>query len=114
MKFNARQLLALTLIASLVLSAYGQTSSQRSDQKIRISTAEVVLDVLVKDKKGNPITNLSSSDFEVFEDGVKQSLASFKLVSRSADSIPGKIGEENSAKAGEPASGLTRVERRPD
>jgi len=114
MKMNARQLLALILIASLALSSYSQTSSQRSDQKIRIGTAEVVLDVLVKDNKGNPITNLSSSDFEIFEDGVKQSLASFKLISRSADSISGKSREENSAKAGETISGLTRVERRPD
>jgi VWFA-related protein len=114
MRMMVHRLLALSLIPSLVLSASGQISSQRSEQKIRISTAEVVLDVLVKDKKGNPVTDLSSSDFEVLEDGVKQSLASFKLISRSANGIAGTSDAETSGKATSAPSELTRVEKRPD
>ncbi|MGH7867793.1 MAG: VWA domain-containing protein, partial [Candidatus Dormibacteraceae bacterium] len=40
---------------------------------------EVLVDVRVYDKKGNPVTNLKQSDFHVFEDGASQKLNSFEL-----------------------------------
>jgi len=74
--------------------AGGQTPGEtsKSDPQIQLSTSEVLLDVVVRDKKGRPVRDLSSSDFEVYEDGKKQQLESFRLHER----VPGNPGESNS------------------
>ncbi|HVG86833.1 MAG TPA: VWA domain-containing protein [Vicinamibacterales bacterium] len=40
----------------------------------------VRVDVIVTDKQGNPLTDLTQADFEVFEDGKPQTVETFKLV----------------------------------
>ena len=40
----------------------------------------VRVDVIVTDKQGNPVMDLTQNDFEVFEDGKPQTVESFKLV----------------------------------
>lgn len=42
---------------------------------------QVTVDVVVTDKKGNPITGLTKDDFRVIEEGVPQSVATFDAVS---------------------------------
>src|SRR5438445_7593809 len=44
-----------------------------------VGTAAVTLDVVVRDKKGRAVRDLKASDFEVFEDGVKQTIDSFQV-----------------------------------
>jgi VWFA-related protein len=48
---------------------------------IRVTATEVALDVVVRDKKGRQVKNVKQSDVDVYEDGVKQQLLSFRLVS---------------------------------
>jgi VWFA-related protein len=48
------------------------------------STTAVVVDVVVRDAKGAPIVDLKPSDFELFEDGAKQRIASVELVAPGA------------------------------
>src|SRR5438128_219 len=78
----------LLLIASTCFPcrlASGQTQSpQQPDEVLRIRTNEVRLDVVVKDKKGRPIKDLGTGDFEIYEDGVRQRIQSFRFVSREA------------------------------
>lgn len=38
------------------------------------------MDVVVSDKKGNPVTGLTTEDFQVYENGVPQTIASFDAV----------------------------------
>ena len=40
------------------------------------STAAVLVDVVVRDKKGKPVSGLTAEDFQVFEDGVPQKVIS--------------------------------------
>jgi VWFA-related protein len=40
----------------------------------------VTNDVVVKDEKGNFVPNLTKDDFEIYEDGVKQDIASMELI----------------------------------
>jgi VWFA-related protein len=47
----------------------------------RVQIDAVTMDVIVKDENGRFIPDLSKNDFEVFEDGVKQDLASLTVVS---------------------------------
>ena len=77
--------LAFSLVAALALVIYGQTPTQQRDQSVKIGTAEVQLDIVVKDKKGRFQRDLKLEDFEVLEDGVKQNIESFRLVSRGGE-----------------------------
>ena len=84
------RLLCALFIFSLSLPippvTWGQTQSpatnREQDQKISLKTAEVVLDAVVKDKKGRVVKDLGAADFEVYEDGVRQQIESFRLVTR--------------------------------
>lgn len=44
---------------------------------IRASVAEVVLDVVVRDRRGRLVRNLKPGDIEIYENGVKQEIRSF-------------------------------------
>ena len=79
-----RSMIALLLIASLTLSLPFQVLAQdpAQDQKISLNTAEVILDVVVKDKRGRVVKDLTAADFEVNEDGQRQQIESFRLVTR--------------------------------
>ncbi|MEJ7709953.1 MAG: hypothetical protein WKF84_08855 [Pyrinomonadaceae bacterium] len=92
-----RKTLALLLIAvafnsfpSLLLAQSATPSSSSpspradQDERVVVSSNEVALDAVVKDKKGRPVTNLSEDDFEVYEDGVRQQLKSMRLIKREA------------------------------
>src|SRR5262245_38807692 len=62
-----------------------QQPQHQDEPKIRIGTAEVTLDVVVRDKKGRPVKDLTGTDFEVYEDGARQSIESFRLVQRESE-----------------------------
>src|SRR5262245_39053047 len=88
MKSRVNLLLAITLILpsyQFARATMGQNPApqQRPDEpKIRIGTSEVTLDVVVRDKKGRPVKDLTAPEFEIYEDGVKQQIESFRLTLR--------------------------------
>jgi VWFA-related protein len=65
-------------VALLCLSAAARAQSQDEPEVVTTSTSLVILNVGVADQKGHALTNLSQSDFNVYEDGVKQSVVSFE------------------------------------
>jgi VWFA-related protein len=85
-----RLALVLGLAAVLTLGAHAQ--DRRSG--FQVSTTAVVVDVVVRDAKGNPIVDLKPSDFELLEDDVRQRIASVELVA------PGAIGGDRRGAAG--------------
>jgi VWFA-related protein len=91
MKLRVNLLLAVTLILPSYqpLTAQNPAPAQRQDElKIRIGTAEVTLDVVVRDKKGRPVKDLTASEFEIYEDGVRQQVESFRLALREPGTKP--------------------------
>ncbi len=62
------------------------TQQKPQASQIRVRTGEVVVDVNVTDRDGKPVRGLTESDFEVFEDGAKQQIASFRSIIRNAPS----------------------------
>src|SRR5215467_2853862 len=71
-----------TLIV-LALPAQAQTppqSSPQSNSSIRTRSEAVLLDVVVRDKKGRLVTGLASEDFQIFDNGEPRKIDSFRLV----------------------------------
>lgn len=83
-----KYLLAAALTAALAGSAAAQTPPAPSSDNptFKAGGEEVVLDVVVRDKKGHLITDLKSSDFSVADNGRQHPVKSFRLV-QGAESI---------------------------
>src|SRR4029453_17622972 len=64
-------------------------------------TSEVVVDAVVVDKRNRVVTDLTAADFEVYEDGVKQRIASFRFESTGAGTkeMPKPAGDQGTAMA---------------
>lgn len=76
-----RLTLAGCLLAMATAVPQAQQPAPMTDRpKFGTSTAAVVVDVIVRDKKGNPVVDLTKDDFEVFENGTVQRLIDFERV----------------------------------
>lgn len=75
-KIILMSLLAVIMAVPSVLRAQEATSEIPS-VTIRANTRLVLVDVVVTDKKGQPITGLKAEDFTVEENGKKQKIATF-------------------------------------
>src|ERR1044071_1774187 len=89
------------LVVTLLLPLYRAAAQNPQDEEVvRVSSQEVKLDVVVKDKRGRPAKDLKEADFEIYEDGVRQQIRSFRFVSSETATV--RNGAE--AKAGEGVS----------
>jgi VWFA-related protein len=84
-----------------LLSAAQQSSAP--DQEVPVTTLRantrlVVLDVVVTDKHGVPVRNLTQSDFTVLENGQEQKIASFEAPSQHAAPPVGENAREPGSK----------------
>jgi hypothetical protein len=52
---------------------------QPGSQTFGTGTTAIVVDVVVRDRKGNPVTDLHKADFELLEDSVPQTLGDLTL-----------------------------------
>jgi VWFA-related protein len=85
MHFNIKTLLVVGLLTANLLYAaprFQTGSESQKDQKVVVSSVEVPVDVIVRDKAGRPVKGLSASDFEVYENGVQQPITAVRLVTR--------------------------------
>ena len=67
-------------LSILLLAVFGlaQAAIAQVDETIKVDTSVVRLNVGVVDKRGHPIIDLNQSNFDVFEDGVKQQITHFE------------------------------------
>jgi VWFA-related protein len=75
----------LAVLGGLVLWT-AASLAQAPQSGFATSTTAVVVDVVVRDQKGAPVVDLKPSDFELFEDDVKQRIASVELIAPGAPS----------------------------
>jgi hypothetical protein len=79
------QKVGVPLLVCLVGITAGSGRAQEAtppapESTIRVTTTEVALDLAVRDKKGRQVKNLKPADVEIYEDGVRQQVLSFRLV----------------------------------
>ena len=60
--------------------------AQRATGGYKSETVAIMVDVVVRDRRGDPVTDLGPEDFELLEDGVPQQIGSVSLYS--ADAAP--------------------------
>jgi len=58
--------------------AFAGAGFAQGDETIKVDTSVVRLNVGVVDRRGHPIIDLNQSNFDVFEDGVKQNITHFE------------------------------------
>ena len=70
----------LAMVALLTAAGpAGQTpqTPQRAPGTVEAGVRAVLVDVVVRDRRGQPVRDLSETDFEIIEDGVPQTIGSF-------------------------------------
>ena len=77
----------LGLLLSLAPLAAQQPASQRPQATFETQSTIVLLDVVVRDKKGRPVRDLRPDELQVYENGQRRELTSFRLVE-------GQVSEE--------------------
>lgn len=82
-----RKLLSRSLLTILVVMVLAPplTTAQPTNEpleRIRLTSEAVVLDVVVRDKKGRMITDLTRDEFHVFENGEERDVLSVRFIDR--------------------------------
>lgn len=70
------------LLAGAVEMPLGSQAPARTDQTYTSATTAILVDVVVRDRKGRPVTDLDAGDFELLEDNAVQKVDTFSRVSR--------------------------------
>ena len=100
---NQRFTLALLVSFCVLVSTAAQTRpNDDRDDVVKITTNLVQIDAVVT-KNGKPVTNLTAEDFEIYEDGRRQTITSFAYISNlpaSASSAPEKTEADSGVPAG--------------
>ena len=79
-----------------------QKSAPKAPQEVMNTTA-VLVDVVVKDRRGRVVKDLTTEDFEILEDGVKQTVDGFERIARES----GIVAETKEKAAPKPATTTT-------
>jgi VWFA-related protein len=70
----------LLIPAALILAAAAPSAPPQQQSTVKTTVDEVLLDLIVRDKKGKPVSDLKPEDITVADNGAKQTLTSFRLV----------------------------------
>src|SRR6267154_2534977 len=109
-------LTAVLLVLNVSLSAFAQSAPQapqsqppqQPQYRVRVTSELVLVNVVVRDKKGNLVRDLKREDFTLLEDGQKQQVSSFDFenideMALAGQTTPTTTGTENAAAAAAPA-----------
>src|SRR5436853_6923104 len=89
------------LLAVIPVQSQDKKQNKTDQDVIKVTSNLVSLDVIVKDKRGKPVTDLKAEDFTVSENGVPQNIEFF-------DSTLSSLGV-----TGQSTDAVTYTERKP-
>lgn len=103
--------LAGAVLAASFAGEAQQVPPPRAAGSVTTDVSAVLADVVVRDKHGMPVKDLQQADFELLEDGVPQTIGSFKGI---FEDTPGPGAAAETAPAAAPAAAATAAGPRPD
>jgi len=74
-----------------------QTSQQPGTYSLQVNSQIVVLDVVVNNKKGEPVSSLTRDDFKVYENKVPQTILSFEPAIKPAANVAAPVAITSTA-----------------
>ena len=116
---QSARLAALCLaLAAASPHAQTQTPPPRAAGVVQAETTAILVDVVVRDRRGQPVTDLSAGDFEVFEDGVLQEIGAVTLYTpdgagKTAAATPPPATPSSPAPASSPSAPRTETAQEP-
>ena len=102
-----RRFVALFAALALTPTIASPQTPQTDRSEVQLSAGEVLLDLVVTDKRGKPVVDLKREEVEVYENGQKQNVTSFGMV-RVGPQPPGLPGAPPP-----PSSGPESITRSP-
>ena len=89
----------VSLVAAVVTLAGGVAAQQPTERgDVQLSAGEVLLDLVVTDKRGRSVLDLRPGEVEVYENGQRQQVTSFGIV---------RVGPQPPGLPGAPAAAAT-------
>jgi len=104
------------LAATILVTGGAGAGGGQADEPPRVSTAidMILVDAVVTDRQGRPVTGLGPSDFRLQEDGVPQTIVRFEAVDvGEASPPPAPAGAPSGSAAVRSSTNLDRVAGRP-
>jgi VWFA-related protein len=106
------EMLALCLLLSgayPAVRAQQQPPAPRASGIVQAETTAILVDVVVRDRRGQPVTDLTSNDFELSEDGVLQDIGALTRYTSDVDAavVTATTTAPPSAGAAKPPAELT-------
>jgi VWFA-related protein len=95
---------AIAFETGVLAQAPAPPAQQTKAQTFSAGATAVLVDVVVRDKHGRPMLDLTKDDFDLFEDGARQTIGSFSVVEQ-AGGIGIKVGRRVSAPAATSGTG---------
>lgn len=90
-------------------SPVASDAAPQAGATIRLTTHEVLLDLVVRDKRERLVSDLKAGDVEVYEDGVKQTPKSFQLVTGREQTVADERAKAAQAGTAQAAAGLNAL-----
>jgi len=90
-------------------SPVASDAAPQAGATIRLTTHEVLLDLVVRDKRERLVSDLKAGDVEVYEDGVKQTPKSFQLVTGREQTATDERAKAAQAGTAQAAAGLNAL-----
>ncbi len=78
-----RHKLASSAIAAFALAS-AVVAQDQHDTRLKTATTAITVDVVVRDQRGRPVTDLGRTEFQLLEDGVPQQIGDMTLVADSS------------------------------
>src|SRR5258707_5843436 len=80
MSHRSKLLTLFVVISAVVVAAHSQQPSTQPTPTFKAQVEYVEVDALVTDQQGQFVRSLTKDDFQVFEDGKRQTISTFSLV----------------------------------
>jgi VWFA-related protein len=97
-------IIAFAATALLCSAQQNPAPAQAPPTTLRGTSQEVLLDLVVRDKKGRLVKNVTAKDFEVTDDGELQKILSFRLVTASEGTPQAAASDSTTGGGGKPAT----------